>query len=200
MKLYSFILFSFLLNTFFSQKINYINFNSDSLNKLVLKRLNEFRISHGVDPLVYSNVLHNQITRINCYEVSKTNTLYHPNVSPIILNTNFKNDIGNESLQKIGGVLSIGSPSMKPRLDYSENCFRANNDPSTSNFGFNTYEEIVDLAIYRWENSPLHAEAQLRDYSSQNLPGMFACHSIMMPDGVVYVFVNFVKLHRRSTL
>jgi len=183
----------------FGQKITYYNFNSDSLNNAVLRKLNSFRTSYGVDTLVYSQVLHNQITKRNCEEVSITNTLYHPNPSNIILNTNFKNDIGNESLMKIGGVLSIGSPSMKPRMDYSENCFRANNDPNTPNWGFNTYDEIAEFTIYRWKNSPDHAEAQLRDYSSQNLPGMFACHSIMTSDGMVYVFVNFVKLYRKST-
>jgi hypothetical protein len=88
---------------------------------------------------------------------------------------------------------------MKPRMDYSENFFRANNDPNTPNWGFNTYDEIAEFTIYRWKNSPDHAEAQLRDYSSQNLPGMFACHSIMTSDGMVYVFVNFVKLYRKST-
>lgn len=198
---YFFGAFIFLV-TFFvcGQKITFYNFNSDSLNNAVLRKLNSFRTSNGVDTLVYSNVLHNQITKKNCQEVSMTNTLYHPLVTNIISNTNFKVDIGNESLSKIGGVLSIGYPSMRPRLDYSENCFRANNDPNTPNWGFNSYDEIADFAIYRWKNSPEHAEAQLRNYSSENLPGMFACHSIMTSDGTIYVFVNFIKIYRKSTL
>lgn len=197
-----FIVLSFFYVSVFSQKITYSNFSSDSLNKMVLSKLNTYRKNHSVDTLVFSSVLLEQITMKNCEEVSKTDRLYHPTHIPeyVINNTNFKNDLGSESLSKIGGILSIGYPSMKPRMDYSENCFRANDDPSTTNKGFNTYEEIVDLAIYRWENSPAHAEAQLRDYSSQNLPGMFACYSIMTPDGMVYVFVNFVKVYRRSTL
>lgn len=196
------LVFTFIYVSIFSQKITYMNFNSDSLNKMVLSELNSYRKNHSVDTMVISSVLYEQITVKNCEEVSKTNSLYHPTHIPnyVFNNTNFKNDLGSESLSKVGGILSIGYPSMKPRMDYSENCFRANDDPSTVNKGFNTYEEIVKLAIYRWENSPAHAEAQLRDYSSQNLPGMFACHSIMTPDGMVYVFVNFVKVYRRSAL
>lgn len=199
MKYFITTIFFLLTLTLWGQKITYYNFNSDSLNNAVLRKLNSFRMSYGVDTLVYSNVLHNQITKKNCQEVSSTNTLYHPNPSNIIFNTNFKNDIGNESLYKIGGILSIGYPSMKPRLDYSENCFRSNNDPNTPYWGFNSYDEIAEFAIYRWKNSPEHAEAQLRDYSSENLPGMFACHSIMTSDGMIYVFVNFVKIYRKST-
>lgn len=194
------LVFTFIYVSIFSQKITYMNFNSDSLNKMVLNGLNSYRKNHYIDTMVVSSVLYEQITVKNCEEVSKTNSLYHPNPTDFIINSNFKNDLGSESLSKVGGILSIGYPSMKPRMDYSENCFRANDDPATVNKGFNTYEEIVKLAIYRWENSPAHVEAQLRDYSSQNLPGMFACHSIMTPDGMVYVFVNFVKVYRRSAL
>ena len=205
------LIFSFIYVSIFSQKITYLNFNSDSLNKMVLNELNTYRKNHYVDTMVFSSVLYEQITKKNCEEVSYNlffklrvpDSLYHPVQIPnyVIFNTNFKNDLGSESLSKVGGILSIGYPSMKPRMDYSENCFRANDDPATINKGFNSYEEIVKLAIYRWEKSTEgHAEAQLRDYSSQNLPGMFACHSIMTPDGMVYVFVNFVKVYRRSAL
>ena len=197
------LVFTFIYVSIFSQKITYMNFNSDSLNKMVLNELNSYRKNHYVDTMVVSSVLYEQITVKNCEEVSKTNSLYHPTHIPnyVINNTNFKNDLGSESLSKVGGILSIGYPSMKPRMDYSENCFRANDDTLTQHFGFNTYDEIAKFAIYRWSKSTEgHAEAQLRDYSSQNLPGMFACHSIMTPDGVVYVFVNFVKVYRRSAL
>lgn len=191
----------------FGQRINYTNFNSDSLNNAVLRQLNLFRMNNGVDTLVYSKVLHEQITKKHCEEVSYMvyngymSTTYHIIVDSVLRYTNFKNDIGNESLEKIGGVLSIGSPSLKPRLDYSENIHRSNDDTSTPHIGFNTYDEMAKFAIYRWSISTKgHAEAQLRDYSSQGLPGMFACHTVMTKDNVVYVFVNFVTIHRKSTL
>lgn len=189
------------------QKINYSNFNSDSLNNAVLRQLNLFRIKNGVDTLVYSKILHEQITKKHCEEVSYMVynklrvTTYHILVDSFLRYSNFKREIGNESLLKIGGVLSIGSPSMMPRLDYSENIHRSNDDISTPYFGFNSYDEIAKFAIYRWSISTKgHSEAQLRNYSSQGLPGMFACHSVMTKDNVVYVFVNFVTIHRKSTL
>lgn len=191
----------------FSQKINYYNFNSDSLNNAVLRQLNSYRKNNGLDTLVYSKVLHQQITKKHCEEVSYMvynkfrSTTYHILVDSVLRYTNFKNDIGNESLEKIGGVLSIGSPSLKPRLDFSENIHRSNDDTLTQHVGFNTYDEIAKFAVYRWSISTKgHAEAQLRDYSSQGLPGMFACHTVMTKDNVVYVFVNFVTIHRKSTL
>lgn len=201
------ILLFFLPILSFGQRINYTNFNSDSLNNAVLRQLNLFRMNNGVDTLVYSKVLHEQITKKHCEEVSYMvyngfrSTTYHIIVDSVLRYTNFKNDIGNESLEKIGGVLSIGSPSLKPRLDYSENIHRSNDDTSTPHIGFNTYDEIAKFAIYRWSISTKgHAEAQLRDYSSQGLPGMFACHTVMTKDNIVYVFVNFVTIHRKSTL
>lgn len=201
------ILLLFLPILSFGQRINYTNFNSDSLNNAVLRQLNLFRMNNGVDTLVYSKVLHEQITKKHCDEVSYMvyngfrSATYHIIVDSVLRYTNFKNDIGNESLEKIGGVLSIGSPSLKPRLDFSENIHRSNDDTSTPHIGFNTYDEIAKFAIYRWSISTKgHAEAQLRDYSSQGLPGMFACHTVMTKDNIVYVFVNFVTIHRKSTL
>ena len=191
----------------YSQKINFYNFNSDSLNNAVLRQLNIFRATNGVGPLVYSDVLFKQITKKNCEEVTYmvrngfTNEPYHVKLDTFLQVSNFKNDLGNESLKKIGGVLSIGYPSYKPRVSYSENIHWSNDDSSTPHFGYCSYDEIAKFVVYRWSISTKgHSEAQLADYSSQGLPGMFACHSIMTENNIVYVFVNFVKVHRRSAL
>ena len=106
----------------FSQKINYYNFNSDSLNNAVLRQLNLFRVNNGLDTLVFSKVLHQQITKKHCEEVSYMvynkfrSTTYHIIVDSVLRYTNFKNDIGNESLEKIGGVLSCVAKASQLKL------------------------------------------------------------------------------------
>ena len=64
------LVFTFIYVSIFSQKITYMNFNSDSLNKMVLNELNSYRKNHYVDTMVFSSVLHKQITVKNCEEVS----------------------------------------------------------------------------------------------------------------------------------
>lgn len=200
-------LFINLIYSGLSQRINFYNFNSDSLNNAVLRQLNLYRKSNGVGELVFSNVLYNQITKKNCELVTYMvyNRLcespYHVKLDTFLQVSNFKNEIGKESLEKIGGSLSIGYPSYKPRILYSENIHWSNDDISTSHFGYYSYDEIAKFVIYRWSISTKgHAETQLRDYSSQGLPGMFACHSMMTQDNIVYVFVNFVTIYRNSSL
>lgn len=200
-------LITYLITTGYCQRIDFYNFNSDSLNNAVLRQLNIFRKTNGVGPLVYSDVLYNQITKKNCDEVvymirnGFTQTPYHVKVDTFLKVSNFKIDLGNESLQKIGGILSIGYPSYKPRILYSENIHWSNDDASTQHFGYYSYDEIAKFVIYRWSISTKgHAETQLTDYSSQGLPGMFACHSVMTENNIVYVFVNFVTVYRKSSL
>ena len=61
-------LFNYL--TILSQKIDFNNFNSDIMNKVMLKEFNNFRKINNLDTLLYSNSLFNIISKPNCVEVA----------------------------------------------------------------------------------------------------------------------------------
>lgn len=180
-------IFLITLNFVFSQ-INSSNFSSEVFNKKLLISLNKMRRDKGLDTLITSTSLFNIFSKPNCVEVSNSNTLYHPSNSERYKNSYLRNLIIDEFKTQYGGESLLLSTGV-PKMDMNENCFRTNKT-------FYDYEEIVNTVISAWINSPAHNEIQNLVYSSEGLPGVFSCHSIMRNDGMVYVFVNYVKIFR----
>ena len=180
-------IFLITLNFVFSQ-INSSNFDSETFNKKLLISLNKMRRDKGLDTLVPSISVFNIFSKPNCVEVSNTNTLYHPSNSERHKNSYLRSLIIDEFKNKYGGQSVLLSTGV-PKMDMNENCFRTNKK-------FYSYETIVDVAITSWINSSAHNEIQNLVYSSSDLPGVFSCHSVMKEDGMVYVFVNYVKIYR----
>jgi hypothetical protein len=75
-------------------------------------------------------------------------------------------------------------------MDTHENAFRTTKR-------FITDEELAEFAIYRWSISEKgHREIQMMSYMTMGLPGMYSCHSELGSNGYVYIYINFVKIHR----
>lgn len=187
MKSISSFIFIFFVNLTFSQ-INSSNFDSDFFNKKLLISLNKMRKDKGLDTLVYSLSTFNIFSKPNCVEVSNNGTLYHPSNTERYKNPNLRGLIINEFKNKYGGESVLLNTGV-PKMDMNENCFSTNKT-------FYDYEELVNIVISAWINSPAHNQVQSLEYSSGNLPGVFSCHSVMKNNGMVYVFVNYVKIFR----
>lgn len=187
MKTFITLIFLITLNFVFSQ-INSSNFNSEVFNKKLLISLNKMRRDKGLDTLITSNALFNIFSKPNCVEVSNSNTLYHPSNSERYKSSYLRNLIIDEFKSQYGGESVLLNTGV-PKMDMNENCFRTNRP-------FYNYEDLVNTTINAWVNSEAHNEIQNLVYSSGNLPGVFSCHSIMKSDGMVYVFVNYVKIFR----
>jgi len=172
------------------QSIDYDNFDSEKMNRALLDEMNSFRRSSNVDTLVYSEYLFLKVAKPNCEEVVNSGDFYHPIIDEYWKASDVKDSIGSESLRKIGGTLKynkLGKPGMLLR----ENAYR-------SNLRFTTYEDAAQHVIESWKKSEGHHMAQTAQYCDENLPGVFACHSILSSDGFVYIYFEFVKLYRLS--
>lgn len=185
-----FLIFIFFIVSFFSisQKIDYNNFNSEKLNKKLLLKINELRRYRGLDTLVYSQKTYEIFSKPNCIEVSGSGTLYHPNNKGRYYTKSVRDEIVNESITMYGGKSEILTNGL-PRMSMYENAFM-------SDIVCETYEELAEKAIYGWENSPSHKEVQNMSYVSNNTPGMFSCHSVINSNGMIYIFINYIKVFR----
>ena len=177
-----------LSNLSLTQVVSYETFDSDLLNKKVLIEINKLRRNRGLDTLVPSVSVYNIYSKPNCIEVAGSGKFYHPETNERFNNQYLRNLITDESKKMHGGqnvLLSNGSP----KINEYENGFK-------STMIYNSYDELAQRIIIAWENSPSHKEAQNLPYSSSNIPGVFACHSVMNPDGTIFVFVNYIKIFR----
>jgi hypothetical protein len=188
MKSLFYIFVSFFSFFSFSQVIDSKNFNSSEMNRVLLKKFNSYRLSKGLDTLVYSQVSFDSLSFKNCVEVANSGKFYHPSITERWKKQPIRESIVNESKNKVGGDVIRHSTGL-PWLETWENAFRVNGY-------FKTYEEIADLAIKSWENSPSHNRVQNLDFESGGLPGFFSCHSVYTKEGYLYIYINFVKVHR----
>ena len=192
MKTYIFILSYFALSIVFGQTIDYNEFDSQKMNKSLLSEMNRFRRDLYLDTLIYSNFLYAKIAKPNCEEVVNSGNFYHPIIDVYWKTSDVKDSIGSESLRKIGGILNTNTKYGKPGMLIRENAYR-------TTVRFATYQDAAKHVIDSWKNSEGHQMAQTAQYSDKNLPGVFACHSILSSDGFVYIYIEFVKLYRLST-
>ena len=192
MKTYIFILSYFALSIVFGQTIDYNEFDSQKMNKSLLSEMNRFRRDLYLDTLIYSNFLYAKIAKPNCEEVVNSGNFYHPIIDVYWKTSDVKDSIGSESLRKIGGILNTNTKYGKPGMLIRENAYR-----TTKRFA--TYQDAAKHVIDSWKKSEGHQMAQTAQYSDKNLPGVFACHSILSSDGFVYIYIEFVKLYRLST-
>jgi hypothetical protein len=192
MKTQSLILSFFIFCISFGQSINYNNFNSDKMNSALLFEMNSFRKTLYLDTLAYSNFLYLKIAKPNCEEVVLSGSFYHPIIDEYWKTSDVKDSIGSETLKKVGGILNTRTKLGKPGMLIRENAYR-------TSLRFTSYQDAAKHVIESWKKSEGHHMAQTADYSDQNLPGVFACHSILSSDGFVYIYIEFVKVYRLST-
>jgi len=172
-----------------SQSITAENFDSEKMNQALLSEFNKFRKERNLDTLIYSKPLHDSVSYPNCLEVSGSGKLYHPVVTKRWVENGVKNLIANESKKLFNDNISISTSGL-PAMEYWENIFRWDVD------SFNSYEEMARYAIETWELSPGHKKTQNTSFLNKDLPGFFACHSIYVPNGHIYIFINFVRVWR----
>jgi hypothetical protein len=180
---------SLIVSICLSQRIDYTHFDTYLMDRAMLKEFNEYRRNIGLDTLVYSDELFKTVSKPNCVEVANSGTFYHPYINDIWSNTDIKYRIAQESKNKIGGIFKFHSNGTY-WMDTHENAFRTTKR-------FNTYEELAEYAIYSWSISEKgHREIQMMSYMTMGLPGMYSCHSELSSNGYVYIYINFVKIHR----
>jgi hypothetical protein len=162
------------------------------MNSALLFEMNSFRKTLYLDTLVYSNFLYLKIAKPNCEEVVLSGSFYHPIIDEYWKTSDVKDSIGSETLKKVGGILNTRTKLGKPGMLIRENAYR-------TSLRFASYQDAAKHVIESWKKSEGHHMAQTADYSDQNLPGVFACHSILSSDGFVYIYIEFVKVYRLST-
>jgi hypothetical protein len=172
----------------FSQKITKDNFNPSEMNKALLLEFNEYRKSKGLDTLIYSKTLFDSISYPNCMEVSKSCKFYHPYIKEKWQHKELRQMIVNESVKTVGGGFKLNTLGL-PWMDVYENAFR-------SYITFDSYKEMAKLAIKSWSLSPSHDRVQNLVFESGGLPGSIACHSYYGENNYLYIFIDFVMIHR----
>lgn len=178
-------LFNYL--TILSQKIDFNNFNSDIMNKVMLKEFNNFRKINNLDTLLYSNSLFNIISKPNCVEVADSSektsvsVFYHPELYGKAINPKLKTGmiseykLYNNKLNTINGFTVY------------ENAFKT--EVKLSN-----YQDMAKYAIYCWSQSVEHAKTQNLNFKNLGVCGLYSCHSSYTKNNELYIYINFIKI------
>lgn len=182
------VIFSLLVNLVVGQGVSYSTFNSQLLNKKVLIEINKLRRNRGIDTLVTSNSVYQLFSNPNCIEVSLSGRFYHPPNQERYNNLSIRSKIISEAKNIYGGE-SVMLQNGLPKMSLYENAFKSNVD-------YSSYDELAYRIVIAWENSEGHKRVQNMEFDSSNLPGVFACHSVMNQDGTIFVFVDYVKIFR----
>ncbi len=182
------LVFSLVLNFVLGQGVTYSTFNSQLLNKKVLIEINKLRRDRGIDTLITSKSVYQLFSNPNCIEVSLSGSFYHPPNKERYNDLSIRNKIISEAKNIYGGE-SVMLQNGLPKMSLYENAFKSNVD-------YSSYDELASRIVIAWENSEGHKQVQNMEFDSSNLPGVFACHSVMNQDGTIFVFVDYVKIFR----
>ena len=188
MKYLIFLFLVFVSGYSLSQLLTSDNFDPSKLNAALLKEFNNYRRSKGLDTLVYSQTCFDSLSYPNCVEVASSGKFYHPYINDKWKRQELREMIVKDSKSSVGGSVVRHSSGL-PWLDTYENAFRS--------YGkYYSYESLAKMAIESWELSPAHNRVQNLDFTSSGLPGLFSCHSEFGVNGYVYIYINFIRVHR----
>jgi len=165
------------------------NFDSEKMNKALVTEFNKFRKERNLDTLIYSKALFDTVSYQNCVEISNSGKLYHPDITERWKNNEVKRLIEAESKALFNDNIARSTTGL-PAMEYWENIFR------WSITSFESYESMAKYAIENWEKSPKHQATQNTSFLNEGLPGFFACHSAFIPNGHIYLVINFVRVIR----
>jgi len=172
----------------FSQtKINHTNFNYNLLEKLVIKKINNYRDSLKLKTLYTSHILRESFSYITASINAKQDTLYHVPYTTWLKDTpKLYNELYNLTNGKCGSknprVLLIVK---RPEIIYTFTCLTRK-----------TYEELADRMLRGWLNSKGHKAIIELLFDQENVHGQsgISCCIKKSSTGIYYAAVGFIQL------
>jgi hypothetical protein len=131
--------------TTYSQVIDYNNFNAELIDSLVFVEINDYRESYGNPKLVYSDVLHDNLSTYITGVLVDQQTAGHPKGKHIL------NKISVDVYDEIQSQYQ--NKTLKYEVDaYSEVSMLTCVTPDR----FVTYQDLAKYLVKSWDNSPGH--------------------------------------------
>jgi hypothetical protein len=139
------ILLTLITLTTYSQVIDYDNFDAELIDSLVFVEINEYRESYGNPKLVYSDVLHDNLSTYITGVLVEQQTAGHPKGKHIL------NKISVDVYDEIQSQYE--NKTLKYEVDaYSEVSMLTCVTPDR----FVTYQDLAKYLVKSWDNSPGH--------------------------------------------
>lgn len=170
----------------FSQVIDFNNIDYKKLNDKVFNKINEHRISLGLDSLYYSKTIENFISKPNMNKMVAEKRMFHPGYS--ISDEKFIADLSIEYKKSSNNKCFSGSPIME--------FIGANGEIICGLMQDNiTYDEVAELALEGWLSSPPHKKIMETSYKNyNNHAGLGSCQVKKVGDNFFVIF-NFIQLN-----
>tara|TARA_R100001198_G_C5127691_1_gene147405 strand:- start:72 stop:656 length:585 start_codon:yes stop_codon:yes gene_type:complete len=131
--------------TTYSQVIDYNNFNAELIDSLVFVEINDYRESYGNPKLIYSDVLHDNLSTYITGVLVEQQTAGHPKGKHIL------NKISVDVYDEIQSQYQ--NKTLKYEVDaYSEVSMLTCVTPDR----FVTYQDLAKYLVKSWDNSPGH--------------------------------------------
>jgi len=184
MKNIVFISFLFMTKAFFGQVIDTNNFNYPELEKMILKKINEYRKTKNLNTLACSEVLKINVSVRTSSANALKDSLFHmlfPQ-NDTVLSRKLYNELYKITNGKCGNKipLFIGVPDGGEIICAHKGLHE-------------TYDELASTIVNSWLNSPKHkAIIENKFEVIGNTPGLFSCSVKKSKGGRYYSTVNFV--------
>ena len=179
----SMVLVSFMVT---SQNIDYKNFDYDLLQKEVVKQINNYRQTIGLDSLFYSSHLENNVSEKTSTSNANQDKGFHMEMDRT--NDNLNKNIYNELYEYADKKCGKETPSMV-FIDKSAEII------SIVEGYFLTYEDLSKQILKGWLSSKGHKviiETKFKDLNDYS--GLISCSVKKSKTNKLYVTVNFVTL------
>ncbi len=166
-----------------SQIIDTNNFNYSLLEKMILQKINEYRKTKKLSPLVFSETLRvNASVKTSTANAKKDSAFHMP---PLSTNLELYGKLYNELYVVTNGKCGVEKPQFVG--------FTKNGEIISKCIGLDkTYEELSNNIVKSWLNSPKHKETIELPYTEKL--SVFSCSVKKSKSGKYYTTVNFISL------
>ena len=170
----------------FSQVIDFNNIDYKKLNEKIFNKINDHRISLGLDSLFYSNVIESTISKPNMGKMISEKRMFHPGYS--ISDKNFIFDLSAEYKKSSDNKCFNSNPIME--------FIGANGEIICGVMQSNiTYDDVAELSLEGWLASPPHKKIMETSYKNFNgCSGLGSCQVCKVGDKFFVIF-NFIQLN-----
>ena len=139
------ILLTLISSVTYSQVIDYDSFDNNLIDSLVFVEINSYRVESGSPELVYSEVLHNGLSRYITGVLVKQQSAGHPDGTEALNNIN--DEVYSEIQNKFPNKVLYKSVEK-----YAEVSLKTSKKPEK----FTTYQELATYLVNLWKNSTGH--------------------------------------------
>lgn len=175
------LLLTFTLN---GQNVNFNKFNNSHFNKILFRKINQYRLSQNLDTLLYSKVSEKIVSKQKIEHMIQKSKCFHPEFN--FFDTLYTNQLAKE--YKI--LVTKTNPSF-----FDVNYLKPYENAYSTNVVNVTYEQLADMVLQAWLKSPAHSIPLNKKLGTIKHPGICSCYLGVGKNNEKYCIFNCYSIN-----